>query len=68
MRYQPVQRRTLKIIRRQRLINNVRQLGDRHFEHFVTGHRQMNRIFRIDAIGIRQGQQFAIAAVGMQMR
>ncbi len=42
MRNQPVQLRTVKIIRRQRLINDVRQFCYRNLEDFVARHRQMN--------------------------
>ncbi|SWE83721.1 Uncharacterised protein [Klebsiella pneumoniae] len=42
MRNQPVQLRTVKIIRRQRLINDVRQFRYRNLEDFVARHRQMN--------------------------
>lgn len=68
MRYQPVQRRTVEIIGFQRFINDVRKLGHRDFKYFVTRHRQMNRVFWVHAIGVRQRQQFAIATVGVQMR
>ncbi len=36
MRYRPVQLRTVKIIRRQRLINDVRQFRYRNLEDFVA--------------------------------
>ena len=68
MRYQPVQRRTVEIIGFQRFINDVRKLGHRDFKYFVTRHRQMNRVFWVHAIGVRQRQQFAIATVSVQMR
>lgn len=42
MRNQPVQLRTVKIIRRKRLINDVRQFRYRNLEDFVAHHRQMN--------------------------
>lgn len=42
MRNQPVQLRTVKIIRRQRLINDVRKLSYRDLEDFVACHSQMN--------------------------
>jgi hypothetical protein len=43
----PASQRCAQIIRFQRFIDDVRQLGHRHFEDFVTRHRQENRIFRI---------------------
>lgn len=68
MRHQPVQRRTVEIIGFQRFINDVRKLGHRDFKYFVTRHRQVDRVFRVHAIGVRQRQQFAVATVSVQMR
>lgn len=68
MRHQPVEGGTLKVIRFQRFINDVCKLSHRHLEHLVPCHGQVNRIVRINAIGVRQGQQFAVAAISMQMR
>ena len=46
----------------------MRQFGHRNLKDFITRHRQIDRVFRFDAIGIRQRQQFAVAPIRMQMR
>ncbi|MNP68927.1 hypothetical protein D3C76_1649530 [compost metagenome] len=65
MRYQPVQSRALQIVRFQRFVDNMGQFCYRNLEHFIACHRQVNGVIRIDTIGIRQRQQFAITSISM---
>ncbi|MOA28658.1 hypothetical protein D3C78_1496160 [compost metagenome] len=67
VRHQPVQRAAIQIIGLQRFINDVSQFGNRNLEDFITRHSDIGRLVLILTILERQGQQTAVAAVGVQM-
>ncbi len=68
MRHQPVEHFAIEIISLEGFVNDMRQLGYRHLEHFVAGHGEIGWLVLVGAILVRQRQQLTVAAVGVQMR
>ncbi|STD43761.1 Uncharacterised protein [Edwardsiella tarda] len=67
MRHQPVEILAGQLIRLQGFIDDVSQLGHRHLKDLVASHGQVSLILGMTR-AIRQGQQLAIAAIGMNVR
>ena len=69
MRHQPVDRRAVEAVRRERLIDHRAELGDGDLEDFLAGHgdRDRRRRSRVDT-PLRAVEHLVVAAVGVQVR